>query len=220
MRFKMTKKDFGNAIVHSTYPEFALVEKTKKSIDILVEKYKAKDLNEKEVFKILNLPWYLKVLVKKANESKNEILFSTEWPDQQLSEAYYHLMGGKEVGLKPCYIKHEGMSHWYLKDKDNNIIDLTVEQFKNIPDYSKGIGKGFLTKKPSKRAQELISRVEGIGKCLYCGKNTNTNDDVCKECYRDPETNNCEKCGRHLSYIRYPYICGFCIAEEREKRGI
>ena len=38
-------------------------------------------------------------------------------------------------------------------------IDLTSSQFKSPVPYEKAIGKGFLTKQPSKRAQELIHRV-------------------------------------------------------------
>jgi len=34
-----------------------------------------------------------------------------------------------------------------------------VQFGKNLPDYSKGRGAGFLTKQPSKRAWELIIRL-------------------------------------------------------------
>lgn len=74
------------------------------------------------------------------------------------SEAYYHLMGGKVAGFIPCTIKHEGVTHWYLKHKSGRIIDITADQFKVPPDYSKGRGRGFLTKNPSKRAQIIMKR--------------------------------------------------------------
>ncbi len=74
------------------------------------------------------------------------------------SEAAYHLLGGKNAGIKPCSIKHEGCTHWFL-NWNGEIIDLTVEQFDEIPKYEKARGRGFLTKLPSKRAQILISRV-------------------------------------------------------------
>lgn len=79
-------------------------------------------------------------------------------------EALYHLLGGKASGYKPMYMKHEGTSHWFLQltfgwaayDKKTIIIDPTVKQFKNKPDYSKAKGKGFLTKRPSKKARALM----------------------------------------------------------------
>jgi hypothetical protein len=75
-----------------------------------------------------------------------------------LSEAYFHLSGGKNSGLKPCNIRHEGASYWYLVDKENNIIDLTASQFEKLPNYDEGRGRGFLTKLPSKRAKILMER--------------------------------------------------------------
>lgn len=77
------------------------------------------------------------------------------------SEAYYHLAGGKKAGLKPMQANFDGLSHWWLQDEGGNVIDLTEAQFGgDLPDYSKGTGRGFLTKKPSKRAQEIIRRAE------------------------------------------------------------
>ena len=48
-------------------------------------------------------------------------------------------------------------------------------------------------------------------RCVNCDKQTDTDDDVCESCYRDPQTNNCEGCNKHLSGIRYPYTCGDCF---------
>ena len=47
--------------------------------------------------------------------------------------------------------------HRDLLDSDK-ILDPTKEQFSTPVDYSSGKGKGFLTKKPSKRAATLIKR--------------------------------------------------------------
>lgn len=71
-------------------------------------------------------------------------------------EALYHLLGGKSTGWKPMNMKHKGESHWFLKHKNGLILDPTVKQFKHRPDYSKATGRGFLTKKPSKRATKMI----------------------------------------------------------------
>lgn len=61
------------------------------------------------------------------------------------------------------FVRHEGKPHWFLKDKDGTIIDLTAAQFKSTVPYHKAIGKGFLTNKPSKRAQIVIQRVKDNG---------------------------------------------------------
>lgn len=76
------------------------------------------------------------------------------------SEAIFHLLGGYEAGWKPMYMKHEGDSHWFIQHKITGmIIDLTSGQFKTIPPYDKAKGKGFLTKKPSKRAKLLMEKL-------------------------------------------------------------
>lgn len=82
-------------------------------------------------------------------------------------EALYHLLGGKRAHLTPHTVTHEGAVHWYLvcdimrgprgSDEDITlIIDPTASQFKTTPDYSKGRGRGFLTKDPSKRARAMM----------------------------------------------------------------
>lgn len=72
------------------------------------------------------------------------------------SEALYHLLGGKRAGWKPMRVFHENDMHWYLQHKNGMILDATAKQFKTQPDYSKGVGCGFLTRQPSKRAQALM----------------------------------------------------------------
>lgn len=76
------------------------------------------------------------------------------------SEAYYHLLGGKDSGLKPMFLKVNNIPHWFLKDSNNKIIDLTAKQFNCQIPYENAVGKGFLTKNPSKRAQILIARIK------------------------------------------------------------
>jgi len=75
------------------------------------------------------------------------------------SEVFYHLMGGKKKGWKPMFIEHEGEPHWFIKSEDDDIVDVTADQFETKVPYKKAIGKGFLTKEPSRRAQILIERV-------------------------------------------------------------
>ncbi len=77
------------------------------------------------------------------------------------SEALYHLMGGRKSDWVPHNIKHEGDQHWYLKNKSTGeIIDPTAGQFKTPVPYHLGRGKGFLTAEPSKRAAQLITKIQ------------------------------------------------------------
>ncbi len=75
-------------------------------------------------------------------------------------EALYHLLGGKAAGYKPMTVRHEGDVHWYLMIEPFPdvfvTLDPTAAQFKTPPPYELGRGRGFLTKKPSKRARELM----------------------------------------------------------------
>lgn len=75
------------------------------------------------------------------------------------SEAIYHLAGGREAGLVPMRVKHEGVSHWWLRDADGNVIDPTADQFDEPVPYTEGKAGGFLTKEPSKRALALMGRI-------------------------------------------------------------
>jgi hypothetical protein len=57
-------------------------------------------------------------------------------------------------------VKHEGDTHWYLVNVNTTQkLDPTATQFKTRPPYIKGRGCGFLTKKPSKRAREMMEKM-------------------------------------------------------------
>jgi len=72
-------------------------------------------------------------------------------------EALYHLLGGKNSGFTPQYVKlKDGETHWFLRYFSGLILDPTAKQFKIKPNYSKAKGCGFLTKKPSKKAKALM----------------------------------------------------------------
>ncbi len=81
------------------------------------------------------------------------------------SEATYHMLGAEKSGYTPHRAKDsEGTTHWWLKHKSGHIIDPTAHQYTSkgkTPPYEQGRGGGFLTKSPSKRAQEIIRRVKG-----------------------------------------------------------
>ena len=48
-----------------------------------------------------------------------------------------------------------GTSHWFIKDPEGNIIDLTADQFDQPLDYSKAKPTNFRTKQISKRGKIL-----------------------------------------------------------------
>jgi hypothetical protein len=74
-------------------------------------------------------------------------------------EALYHLLGGKDSGWKPMRMTVEFDTHWFLIHSSGIVLDPTKNQFNKKIDYTKGIGCGFLTKNPSKRAKELMSKL-------------------------------------------------------------
>lgn len=78
------------------------------------------------------------------------------------SEVLYHQLGGKAAGWTPQTVRHEGGPHWYLKHQDGTVIDPTCDQFVTPVPYEEGRGCGFLTKQPSKRAQELMARIDTL----------------------------------------------------------
>lgn len=75
------------------------------------------------------------------------------------SESCYHLLGGKRAGWRPMFIRHEGQPHWFLVDRRGRILDVTKDQFRTPVPYHRASGKGFLTSRPSRRAQIVIARV-------------------------------------------------------------
>lgn len=76
-----------------------------------------------------------------------------------VSEVLYHLAGGRQSGLTPQFIQHEGQPHWFLRASDGAVIDPTAKQFETPVPYDLAKGCGFLTRGPSKRAQILLDRI-------------------------------------------------------------
>lgn len=79
------------------------------------------------------------------------------------SEALYHLLGGREAGLVPMVLRHEGGPHWFLRTAHGAFLDPTSDQFTTPPDHAAGKGCGFLTRQPSRRAQEILRRLAASG---------------------------------------------------------
>ncbi len=75
------------------------------------------------------------------------------------SEAVFALLGGKAAGLKPASVAHEGSTHWWLVTTEGQVIDPTADQFATPVPYERGRCRGFLTREPSARAQEVLRLV-------------------------------------------------------------
>lgn len=79
------------------------------------------------------------------------------------AEAYYYSLPLNErASYVPCCLSlGELGSHWFLKHRvSGKVIDLTGDQFLQPVDHSRGVNKGFLTSKPSKRAQIILDFLE------------------------------------------------------------
>jgi hypothetical protein len=75
----------------------------------------------------------------------------------QASEHLYHLLSGEEV--TPMQIKHEGISHWYLRWRIGDktfYLDPTSTQFETPVPYEQGTGRGFMTKNRSKGTVKML----------------------------------------------------------------
>jgi hypothetical protein len=57
------------------------------------------------------------------------------------------------------FIRHEGEPHWFLERDDGVVVDITQSQFRKAVPHHKAEGKGFLTKRPSKRARLVMARM-------------------------------------------------------------
>mgnify|MGYP000095976313 FL=1 len=76
------------------------------------------------------------------------------------AEAVWHALGGPASGLRPTFVRREGAPHWYLVDlATGEAVDPTADQFSAPPDYARGVGEGFLTSAPSKRARAILASI-------------------------------------------------------------
>lgn len=88
------------------------------------------------------------------------------------SEAYLHLAGGRESGLRVMrHGRRDGSSHWWLEDSSGRVLDLTLGPAdlrwrkahpRDLYPYEKGRGAMFQNgyKRPSKRAAAIIELVK------------------------------------------------------------
>jgi hypothetical protein len=78
------------------------------------------------------------------------------------AEAYFHLAGGWDAGLRPMQLKYRGKSHWWLLDADGRVIDLVLgpRETSKFP-YHRGQCRPFRYTPAgiSRRAQTVTERV-------------------------------------------------------------
>jgi hypothetical protein len=78
------------------------------------------------------------------------------------AEAYLHLAGGYDAGLRAMHLKHRGKSHWWLVDSKDRVIDLTLapRETSDFP-YHRGKRRPFRYTPAglSRRALTIVERV-------------------------------------------------------------
>ena len=128
--------------------------------------------------KIISLKKYMEAADKVIRDDSDDLLTKenekTKPPGNKYwgkcyiaSESMYHYYGGKNSPFQPMNMKHEGRSHWFLRRRNNNqIIDLTADQYQTMPDYSLAVGRGFLPTKNgiSSRSDKFLNRVLNLYK--------------------------------------------------------
>ena len=79
------------------------------------------------------------------------------------SEAYFHLLGGWDAGLRPMQLKYRGKSHWWLLNPAGRVIDLVLgpRETSKFP-YHRGQCRPFRYTPAgiSRRAQTVVERVQ------------------------------------------------------------
>lgn len=78
------------------------------------------------------------------------------------TEAMYQYLGGRESEYQPCQVRHEGVSHWFLRCPNGSIIDLTKSQFDSEPPYEEGRARG-MQNTPSSRCQTVLEHLRNNG---------------------------------------------------------
>ena len=78
------------------------------------------------------------------------------------AEAYFHLAGGHDAGLRPTHLRYRGKSHWWLVDAEGRVIDLTLgpRETSRFP-YHRGKRRPFRYTPAglSRRALTIVERV-------------------------------------------------------------
>lgn len=76
-----------------------------------------------------------------------------------VAEVAYHYLAPE--GYIPHVMKTgEKETHWFLKNREGDIMDLTADQFDETIDYTKGKRQNFMTKEISKRGRILAELLD------------------------------------------------------------
>lgn len=79
------------------------------------------------------------------------------------AEAYWHLAGGKESGLRSMQLARGGTSRWWLVDEKGRVIDLALGRGeKSSFPYENGLVRAFRGTEAgiSRGAKEIVGRVK------------------------------------------------------------
>lgn len=80
------------------------------------------------------------------------------------SEAVFCVLGGLDAGHSMTQVRHEGVSHWFVRLSDGTVVDPTAEQFETPVPYERGrANNGFVRQHdPSAPAQEILARIRQV----------------------------------------------------------
>jgi hypothetical protein len=78
------------------------------------------------------------------------------------AEAYFHLAGGRDAGLRPMQLRHHSQRRWWLEDGQGRVIDLALGRGEkpDIP-YERGTPRPFRGTKAgiSRGAKAIVDAV-------------------------------------------------------------
>lgn len=78
------------------------------------------------------------------------------------AEAYFHLAGGREAGLRSMQLLHRGSSRWWLTDDRGRVIDLALGRGEKLDfPYERGRSRPFRGTKAgiSQAAKAIVDAV-------------------------------------------------------------
>lgn len=120
--------------------------------------------------------------IKRVQASLTPELLTPEWREKNeqsgnplvghcyvAAEALFHRLGGRAAGWQSLMLNHTlwpqgcdvGETHWFLKHESGQIADPTAGQYDGQPiAYHLAKPCGFLTKDPSRRAKQVLDKIQ------------------------------------------------------------
>lgn len=107
--------------------------------------------------------------LRKMGEKHLKQPYKTQWTPERpttgycyvVTEMVYHCLAPR--GSKSYVLKTEDINHWFIRQPNGQVIDLTADQFDIPLQYEKGKPQAFLTKNISKRGQ-ILADLLGLNK--------------------------------------------------------